>query len=1007
MEEIMLQLSLTWSQEKRDLPCLDVSLKSILKKVILLSIFMTIVIASQAQTVLFTSSASGSWESTNSPFILKGDITVGRNETLEIGPGVEIIFDGPHRLYVYGSLSLIGSEREEVVVNSRDYMIGNLSYSVQEPIWGGILINSIEGVEIKYINFKNFGINEAISIQDSENVIIEKCKFSNNSLDALSDEVSVISIINSTNVTLSNNIYADLDFSPIPHIEPPYVYNPSIIFAYNNVNLIIEYQIFADLTHWGGIVYVKNTDNHLITNNQIKINNNVFSRNIGLMFGALTLENESPTTTYVIYSNVLIENNMPFEIGYDYEENIDIIHSPALTILGKNIVVYENNIVHNHGEVGAGILARPTGYIDVFDNHILKNNGQWGVGVYISVSEQVNEMIRFYGNSLFNNFRYGNHESGVIHIKNGTISSNINPSDIKSGFHFEKNVFYYNYSDAIYLENSDIAFLNGFIYHNTSLKGTSHGIYSNNTLNNRIVVVNSIIWNPLIMPSGASYQIYSMNPSLNDVDSYILNTVLFYGSDTHNLLVGDFTNIHWHDPMPADLHGHDFRVKNPLYSNITPFLNWNPQYIGIYDLFDPVNNPIDVSSYDEITFKAGWNWVSFPKLPERDPYSDDSVDFYTIATLLSDKAVEIITIDDDSGEEISDIYFSNVNEWFLGTIPFKSTKGYKILMNEDFTFTIDDATTINPEQAVFLEANQDNYVGYFIKRENHLIDALSPGMLYYFTEIKTAEGAIFNTPNGILHSSRAVTLKYGDMIVLKTKSKQAFKWEIGFMPTLPSISPVVELFSYEKKSDYISVFFDFSLDSNVSPPDEIAVFVNGVCKGAAVFQGTITEILVYLDDDDFGHELEIVFGWRNMRMPNQKIEDFAVVNQNTQILDYIPLRSIYGTSYHHVMYTNKENLKDNETIQPFIQLQQNYPNPFNPSTRIDFYLSHDDSVQLSVYNIRGQKVRDIISGVLLAGKHFVIWDGTDNDSRNVASGIYFYRLNTQYGSETKRMALIK
>jgi flagellar hook assembly protein FlgD len=98
---------------------------------------------------------------------------------------------------------------------------------------------------------------------------------------------------------------------------------------------------------------------------------------------------------------------------------------------------------------------------------------------------------------------------------------------------------------------------------------------------------------------------------------------------------------------------------------------------------------------------------------------------------------------------------------------------------------------------------------------------------------------------------------------------------------------------------------------------------------------------------------------------------------------------------------------NSENVLPFIQLHQNYPNPFNPITRMDFYLSHDDSVQLSIYNIKGQKVKDIYKGQLNAGKHTMAWNGTDSNHNFVSSGIYFYQLKTTHGTINKKMTLIQ
>jgi len=77
------------------------------------------------------------------------------------------------------------------------------------------------------------------------------------------------------------------------------------------------------------------------------------------------------------------------------------------------------------------------------------------------------------------------------------------------------------------------------------------------------------------------------------------------------------------------------------------------------------------------------------------------------------------------------------------------------------------------------------------------------------------------------------------------------------------------------------------------------------------------------------------------------------------------------------------------------ELFNNYPNPFNPDTKIDFYVANQEKVELSIFNIKGQKVTTLMNSVVPEGKHQVIWNGKDQQGKNVGSGVYFYRLNVE------------
>jgi archaellum component FlaF (FlaF/FlaG flagellin family) len=88
-------------------------------------------------------------------------------------------------------------------------------------------------------------------------------------------------------------------------------------------------------------------------------------------------------------------------------------------------------------------------------------------------------------------------------------------------------------------------------------------------------------------------------------------------------------------------------------------------------------------------------------------------------------------------------------------------------------------------------------------------------------------------------------------------------------------------------------------------------------------------------------------------------------------------------------------------------LNGNYPNPFNPETTISYSLQQESDVTLAIYNARGQLVRTLVDSHQDAGSYSARWDGTDNSQKTVASGIYFYRMNTETYQKTRKMILLK
>jgi len=89
------------------------------------------------------------------------------------------------------------------------------------------------------------------------------------------------------------------------------------------------------------------------------------------------------------------------------------------------------------------------------------------------------------------------------------------------------------------------------------------------------------------------------------------------------------------------------------------------------------------------------------------------------------------------------------------------------------------------------------------------------------------------------------------------------------------------------------------------------------------------------------------------------------------------------------------------------ELGQNYPNPFNPSTSISYTTEVADHVTLTVFNMLGQKVKTLVNATETAGSHTVKWNGVDQSGVQVPSGVYYYRIDTNNMSQTKKMLLIK
>ncbi len=97
-----------------------------------------------------------------------------------------------------------------------------------------------------------------------------------------------------------------------------------------------------------------------------------------------------------------------------------------------------------------------------------------------------------------------------------------------------------------------------------------------------------------------------------------------------------------------------------------------------------------------------------------------------------------------------------------------------------------------------------------------------------------------------------------------------------------------------------------------------------------------------------------------------------------------------------------------ETLPSAFALAQNHPNPFNPSTEIAFTLPESDAVTLRIFDPSGRLVRVVLANVpYAAGVHHARWNGLDEMGVSASSGVYFYRIDADDFSETRKMTLLK
>ena len=191
------------------------------------------------------------------------------------------------------------------------------------------------------------------------------------------------------------------------------------------------------------------------------------------------------------------------------------------------------------------------------------------------------------------------------------------------------------------------------------------------------------------------------------------------------------------------------------------------------------------------------------------------------------------------------------------------------------------------------------------------------------------------------------------------------------------------------------------LTGDVSVGDELVAYADGQVVGATRIVDLTAPVVIsaWGGYHEFGIDLE---GYNvgdaiDLRLYSAEDGDEMKVEMNLDNTEYGIGIFSHGTV----------EVMDMLAVPEEYQLIQNYPNPFNPTTTISFSIPSETHVQVSVYDITGRLITNLVNGNLSEGYHDVIWDATDMFGSNVSAGLYIYSLQAEGVSLTRKMVLMK
>lgn len=208
----------------------------------------------------------------------------------------------------------------------------------------------------------------------------------------------------------------------------------------------------------------------------------------------------------------------------------------------------------------------------------------------------------------------------------------------------------------------------------------------------------------------------------------------------------------------------------------------------------------------------------------------------------------------------------------------------------------------------------------------------------------------------------------------------------------------------ENTGDYSSIVVESVMinTNGISYGDEIGVFDGNLCVGAVVYKGEFpvkcSAVMKFQEYPGAETGNPMIFKlW-------QKDEE--------QELDAEPIYEKGGTfgdllTVVDTLQANQTKVNENNKSAPEgYCLNQNYPNPFNPATTISYTIPEAAVIQVSIYNMAGNKIKTYVTDHKNAGHYSIIWDGRNDSGSAVSSGVYLISLQANEYTATKKIMLL-
>ena len=703
------------------------------------------------------------------------------------------------------------------------------------------------------------------------------------------------------------------------------------------------------------------------------INNHFYNNNTSGAGGAMYIGSSS----YKIWHNLIEYNEANMGGG------IYIVGKGASAVTSS---VNFNDIIHNTASYSGGGLYSSESYFLCKSNCVLQNSANYGGGIYFHLYVN-NDYTEFCGNLISFN----------------TVTSS---------------------GGGIYMLDSQLDMASCTVADNNCTAMDSYGGGIFRTADSGLNSINSILWNNY---ANAGTQIYVGVNSNNVIQLNI----------SYTCIQGGITGIEFEDPEWVEVLNYENGniTSNPVFASTSPS---NEDYCHLtifspcldggspYFPLDPDGTIIDMGCFyfphegDVIQFDEGVHWVSFPRIG-----LETNNNYYLESDLVDILDQEINPWGDityinvySQGSGLDYDYQNPPDYWTPSDYPARSSNLYKIevLPYDDYRYLEIDGEKLADDYSYLetepLASYTEQWLGYWLSEPRNIVDAF--GVFWEYVEEVWSEDWYYNKCSNnrgirgaepVSWSSANKTLEYGKGYIVQFErilEIEEFCWTPSSTVEEPKKKSETENFDFEEKPDY-EVIDVVDIPENVA---EIGVYQNDACVGAVVVTDASEQILVYSDNasrEPIPFNFEVITNGRSINLP---VNNYEVYNEDTGEFE----NGFIVAGQQRSSIIKFGNIEDPQPETPIIgvtQLHGNYPNPFNPETSISFSIPAEQNVELTIYNLKGQQVKTLYSGLISKGVHSLVWEGKDNNGKQVGSGLYFYKLKTNDKEISKKMLLLK